>query len=71
MNIYLLERKDYGWDEIIAQAIVANTPKEAIEICYCGDEGHNTWLSIKPQLISKYTGKKKNPFVLLSEYRNA
>lgn len=56
LNVYKLERKDdYGYDEIIALAIVAKSEKEALEIAsrnYYGEWNINKKIDLtKPGVI--------------------
>ena len=71
MNIYFFKRDNYSYDEVTEQLIVANSPKEAEENITCGEEGFEEWENIKPKFISKYTGRKKTPFILMVNYNNA
>jgi len=68
-NIYLIEAKEgVGWNSYNAHVIIADTPKEAREMCPTGDEGMDTWIEVRQSTVKTIgiTNRKKE--IVLSSF---
>ena len=72
MNIYELSRDTEDWDCFIAHVVVAHSRREAKELADSGREPCSpSWGSAKITKVGIYTGRRKTPFVVLSDFRAA
>ena len=71
MKIYTIEHDEFNYDAYLGHVIVANDKKEVREIAKKGsaDEGKEVWDKAKIIIEGEYTGKKKEPFTMLSDFR--
>lgn len=73
MNIYRLHRTDrIDYDEFAAFVIAAGSPSEAREVAAYSDTGFepvNCWQTAKLINVGRYTGPRKRPHVILSDFR--
>jgi hypothetical protein len=73
MNIYLIERDafDFLICEYNAHVIVANDEVEVRKVAKRTDSNKETdWDKAKITLQGIYTGERKNPFIILSDFDN-
>ena len=70
MKIYLISHERYGSDHFIAHVVVAHSKDKVRNIaknCHA-NEGTEIWDNAKIIVCGNYTGKRKRPFILLSEF---
>lgn len=71
MKIYTIEHHGkFCYDSHLEHVIVADNHEQVIELAIsnAGDEGAEIWKTATITEHGTYTGDKKEPFVLLSEY---
>lgn len=80
MKIYLIDRfaKDDGnyfstHDQSIAHVIVADSKKQVRQIAKAqsGDEDKKVWDNATISDLGIYTGRKKTPFLVVTDYHEA
>ena len=71
MKIYTIEHEEFNYDAYLGHVIVANSEDEVREIAKSNsaDEGKEVWNTAKVEECGEYTCHRKEPFVLLSDFR--
>ena len=73
MKIFSITHDKFGYDFYLGHIIVANNENEVRELAKkgCSDEGNDIWDVATVTIEGNYTGKKTEPFKLLSDYKAA
>lgn len=72
MKVYLITREtsEFKYDTYFSFVIIANNPEEVRAIAIKQEpQERDIWLNAKVSEEGEYTGEKKNPFILLDNFK--
>ena len=70
MKIYTIEHSEFNYDAYMGHTVVANFELEVREIAKSksADEGKYVWEKAEVLECGEYTGRRTEPFILMSDF---